>query len=124
VAAGSLKNPVSAPWLAGPVLLPEPGGPETPTPTTPDPHQPTPASQDAKARREHAAVKARRTAARAFAARTRAAQGLPLHVQDPGVIAELVLLFRPMPGDGEPDQHHGGEHLPRVADHPADRSAG
>ncbi len=87
-----------------------------PTPTTPDPHQPADAT-------------ARRAAARAFAARTRAAQGLPLHVQDPQVIAELVMLFRPALGDGEPAQHHhSGEHLPGTADRSvtgsADRAAG
>ena len=63
-----------------------------PTPTTPD-HQPIP--QDATAGGQRAATEARRAAARAFAARTRAAQGLPRHVQDPEVIAELVMLFRP-----------------------------
>jgi hypothetical protein len=72
-----------------------------PTPTTPDPHQPA----DATARRERAAVEALRAAARAFAARSRAAQGLPPHVQDPEVIAKLVVLFRPVAGDGDPDQH-------------------
>ncbi len=84
-----------------------------PTPTTPD-HEPAPAaSEDAKARRQRVAVQARRAAARAFAARTRAAQGLPEHVQDPEVIAEMVMLFRPAPGDREPAEHHGdGEHLP------------
>ena len=73
------------------------------TPTTPDPHQPAPA--DAETRRERAAVEALRAAARAFAARSRAAQGLPPHVQDPEVIAKLVVLFRPVAGDGDPDQH-------------------
>jgi hypothetical protein len=72
-----------------------------PTPTTPDPHQPA----DATSRRERAAVEALRAAARAFAARSRAAQGLPPHIQDPEVIAKLVVLFRPVAGDGDPDQH-------------------
>ncbi len=98
-----------------------------PTPTTPD-HEPAPAAEDATAGRQRAAVQARRAAARAFAARTRAAQGLPRHVQDPEVIAELVMLFRPAPGDREPAEHHGdGEHgggdLPGVADRSATGSA-
>ncbi|HZD74041.1 MAG TPA: hypothetical protein VE776_09195 [Actinomycetota bacterium] len=71
-----------------------------PTPTTPDPHQPA----DATAGRERA-VEALRAAARAFAARSRAAQGLPPHIQDPEVIAKLVVLFRPCAGNGDPDQH-------------------
>jgi hypothetical protein len=50
-------------------------------------------------------VEALRAAARAFAARSRAAQGLPPYVQDPEVIAKLVVLFRPAAGDGDPDQH-------------------
>lgn len=70
-----------------------------PTPTTPD-HQPA----DTAAQRERAAVEALRTAARAFAARSRAAQGLPPHIQDPEVIAKLVVLFRPVAGDAEPRQ--------------------
>ena len=67
-------------------------------------------------------MEARRAAARAFAARTRAAQGLPRHVQDPEMIAELVMLFRPATGDREPaEHHHDGEHdndgdLPGAAD--------
>jgi hypothetical protein len=92
-----------------------------PTPTTPDPHQPA----DAKAGRQRAAVEARRAAARAFAARTRAAQGLPRHVQDPEVIAELIMLFRPAPGDRQPaEHHHGGEHLPGAASPSTTPSAG
>ncbi len=87
-----------------------------PTSTTPD-HEPTP--EDATAR-ERAAVEARRAAARAFAARTRAAQGLPEHIQDPEVIAELVMLFRPEVGDREAAEHHhdGDNHgdLPGAAD--------
>jgi len=74
-----------------------------PTPTAPDPHQPAPA--DANACRERAAVEALRAAARAFASRSRAAQGLPPHVQDPEVIAKLVVLFRPVASDGDPDEH-------------------
>lgn len=82
-----------------------------PTPITPD-HQP----EDARAR-ERAAIEARRAAARAFVARTRAAQGLPPHVQDPEVIAELVMLFRPAPGDRDHAAHHDdGRDLPRAAD--------
>ncbi len=65
-----------------------------PTPTTPEQHQPAPAD-----------AAALRVAARAFAARSRATQGLPPHVQDPEVIAKLVVLFRPVAGDGDPDQH-------------------
>lgn len=71
-----------------------------PRPTPPDPHQPA----DATARRELAAVEALRVAARAFAARSRAAQGLPPHIQDPEVIAKLVVLFRPAAGDTDPDE--------------------
>lgn len=50
-----------------------------------------------------------RRAARAFARRSRAAQGLPPHVQDPEVIAKLVVLFRPTPTgtDAEPDEREG-----------------
>jgi len=70
-----------------------------PPPTTPDPHQPAPA--DATARREREAVEALRAAARAFAARSRAAQGLPPRIQDPEVIAKLVVLFRPVASDGD-----------------------
>ncbi len=73
-----------------------------PTPTTPDPHQPA----DATAERERAAVQARRAAARAWVAHTRTAQGLPLHVHDAEVIAELVMLFRPAPGDRQPAERH------------------
>jgi hypothetical protein len=71
-----------------------------PTPTTPD-HQPA----DTTAQRERAAVEALRAAARAYAARSRTTQGLPPHVQDPEVIAKLVVLFRPVAGDTDPDQH-------------------
>jgi hypothetical protein len=70
-----------------------------PTPTTPDPSQPA----DTTGQRERAAVEALRAAARAYAARSRAAQGLPPHIQDPEVIAKLVVLFRPA-GDGDPDE--------------------
>jgi len=72
-----------------------------PTPTTPDPHQPA----DTTAQRERAATEALRAAARTYAARSRAAQGLPPHIQDPEVIAKLVVLFRPVAGDAEPAQH-------------------
>ena len=74
-----------------------------PTPTTPDPHHHAPA--DATARREREDMEALRAAARAFAARSRAAQGLPPHIQDPEVITKLVVLFRPVPGDDDPAQH-------------------
>ncbi|HEY5990683.1 MAG TPA: hypothetical protein VIV12_30460 [Streptosporangiaceae bacterium] len=74
-----------------------------PTPTTPDPHHHAPA--DTQARREREAVEELRAAARAFAARSRAAQGLPPHIQDPELIAKLVVLFRPVAGDGDGDQH-------------------
>ena len=40
-----------------------------------------------------------RRAARAYARRSRAAQGLPPHIQDPEVIAKLVVLFRPATTD-------------------------
>jgi hypothetical protein len=72
-----------------------------PTSTTPDPHQPA----DDMAEQERAAVEALRAAARAFAARSRAAQGLPPHIQDPEVIAKLVVLFRPVASDSDPGQH-------------------
>jgi hypothetical protein len=71
-----------------------------PTPTTPDPSQPA----DATAQRERAALDALRAAARAFAERSRAAQGLPPHVQDPEIIAKLVVLFRPAASDGDSDE--------------------
>jgi hypothetical protein len=71
-----------------------------PRPPTPD-HQPA----DTTAQRERAAVEALRAAARAYAARSRAAQGLPPHIQDPEVIAKLVVLFRPVADDADPDRH-------------------
>ncbi|HZD03038.1 MAG TPA: hypothetical protein VFA46_23460 [Actinomycetes bacterium] len=93
-----------------------------PTPPTPD-QQPA----DATAR-ERATIKARRAAARAWVARTRAAQGLPAHVQDGEIIAELVLLFRPTPSDHDDAQHRGehddgGDDLPGAADPSATPSA-
>ncbi len=92
-----------------------------PTPTAPD-HEPA----DATARRDRTAVEALRATARAFAARSRAAQGLPPHVQDPEVIAKLVVLFRPEPSDDQPGQHPTTTRMRTVGQRPpvpADRPA-
>lgn len=74
-------------------------------PQDPDPQGCRPRPRPRR-RRQPSAEELRR-AARAFARRSRAAQGLPAHVQDPEVIANLVMLFRPNPtSDSDQHDHH------------------
>jgi hypothetical protein len=77
---------------------PEPGDPDRPKRCRPRRHSRSGSRQPS--------TEELRRAARAFARRSRAAQGLPPHVQDPEVIAKLVILFRPNPTDTDDAQQH------------------
>jgi hypothetical protein len=77
---------------------PEPSDPDRPQDCRARPRPPRSRAASGSRSRQPSAEELRRSA-RAFARRSRAAQGLPPHVQDPEVIAKLVVLFRPNPTD-------------------------
>jgi hypothetical protein len=84
------RHPTSAP----PQPEPESSEPDRPRGCRARPRPPRSRAGSGSRSRQPSDEELRRSA-RAFARRSRAAQGLPPHVQDPEVIAKLVVLFRP-----------------------------
>lgn len=96
------RHPTTAP----PQPEPEPSDPDRPHGCRARP--PRSRAGSGSGSRQPSAEELRRTA-RAFARRSRAAQGLPPHVQDPEVIAKLVVLFRPTTNPNDAEVEREGE---------------